>query len=142
MRLTTHRPDSIQQCTTTSKKCCMFYSKSRPRLTGALASKKVNNKLDNILGMKMITRLGFRFRHLCEPEQLHFPISLICACGTEHETTENFVLRWQRVSQIRSDMLDNACDITKTDIDLLSEELLRKPLLYGEHMSNFIFLSV
>ena len=69
-------------------------------------------------------------------EQKHhhnFPVSPICSCRTEPETTERFLLRCQRFSQIRSDMLDNACKLAKTDVNLLSDELRTKLLLYGDH---------
>ena len=39
-------------------------------------------------------------------------------------------------SRIRSDMLDNACELAKTDLNLLSDELLAKLLLYGDHTFN------
>ena len=39
-------------------------------------------------------------------------------------------------SQIRSDMPNNARELAKTDIALLSEELPTKLLLYGDHTFN------
>ena len=35
-------------------------------------------------------------------------------------------------------MLDNACELGKTDVKLLSDELLTKLLLYGDHTFNDI----
>ena len=33
-------------------------------------------------------------------------------------------------------MLDNACELARTDLNLLSDELLTKLLLYGDHTFN------
>ena len=66
----------------------------------------------------------------------NFPVSPICSCGTEPETTEHFLLRCQHFSRIWSDMLDNACELAKTDLNLLSDELLTKLLLYGDYTFN------
>ena len=85
----------------------------------------------------MITGIRLRFSHLHEHEhRRNFPVSPICTCGTEPETTGHFLLRCQRFSQIQSDMLNNACELAKTDTNLLSDELLTKLLLYGDHAFN------
>ena len=87
--------------------------------------------------IKLITRIRLGFSHLREHKHRHnFPVSPICSCGTEPETTEHFLLRCQRFSRIRSDMLDNACELAKTDLNLLSDELLTKLLLYEDHTFN------
>ena len=94
-------------------------------------------KIDDILGIKLITRIRLGFSHLREHKHRHnFPVSPICSCGTEPETTEHFLLRCQRFSRIRSDMLDNACELAKSDLTLLSDELPSKLLLYGDHTFN------
>ena len=94
-------------------------------------------EIDDILGIKLITRIRLGFSHLCEHKHHHnFPVSPICSCGTEPETTEHFLLCCQCFSRIRSDMLDNACELAKTDLNLLSDELLTKLLLYGDHTFN------
>ena len=81
--------------------------------------KRSTCKIDDILGIKLITRIRFGFSYLREHKHRHnFPVSPICSCGTEPETTEHFLLRCQRFSQIRSDMLDNACELAKTDVNL------------------------
>ena len=98
------------------------------------APKRSTFKTDDILGFKSITRIRLGFSHLCEHKHRHnFPVSPICSCGTEPETTEHFLLCCQRFSRIRSDMLNNACELAKTDLNLLSDELLTKLLLYGDH---------
>ena len=75
--------------------------------------------------------------HLHEHKHRHnFPVSPICSCGIEPETTEHFLLCCQRFSWIWSDMLDNACELAKTDLNLLSDELLTKLLLHGDHTFN------
>ena len=90
--------------------------------------------LDGTLGITLITRLCLGFSHLHEYKHRHnFPVSPICTYRTEPETTEHFLLHCQRFSQIRSDMLDNACELAKTHINLSSEELLIKFFLYGEN---------
>ena len=94
-------------------------------------------KTDDILGIKLITRIPLGFSHLHEHKHRHnFPVSRICSYGTEPATSEHFVLRCQRFSRIRSDMLDNACELAKTDLNLLSDELLANLLLYGDHTFN------
>ena len=99
--------------------------------------KRSTFKIDDILGIKLITRIRLGFSHLREHKHRHnFPVSPICSCGTEPETTEHFLLRCQRFSRIRSDMLDNACELAKSDLTLLSDELLSKLLLYGDHTFN------
>ena len=35
-------------------------------------------------------------------------------------------------------MLGNACELAKTDVNLLSDKLLTKPFLYGDHTFNDI----
>ena len=65
-------------------------------------------------------------------------LSVRCTCGTEPETTEHFLLRCKRFYQIRSDMLDSACELAKTDVNLLSDESLTKLLSYGDHTFNDI----
>ena len=99
--------------------------------------KRSTFKIDDILGIKLITGVRLGFCHLREHKHSHnFPVSPICSCGTEPETTEHFHIRCQRFSRIRSDMLDNACELAKTDLNLLSDELLTKLLLYGDHTFN------
>ena len=101
--------------------------------------KRSTFKIDHILGTKLIARIRLSSSHLCDHKHRHnFPVSPICTCGTEPETTEHFLLRCQRFSQIRSDALDSACELTKTDVNLLSDELLTMLLLYGDHTFNDI----
>ena len=56
----------------------------------------------------------------------NFPVSPICFCGTEPETTEHFLLRCQRFSRIRSDLLDNAYELAKTDLKLIIRRITNK----------------
>ena len=87
--------------------------------------KRLTFKIDDILGIQLITRIRLGFSHLREHKHRHnFPVCPICPCGTEPETTEHFLLHCQHFSRIRSDMLDNACELAKTDVNLLSDELL------------------
>ena len=103
------------------------------------SSERSTSNIDGILGIKLVTRLRLGFSHLREhTHHYNFPVSPICACGTEPETTKHFHLRSQRFSQIRSDILNNAYNITKTDVNLLCKELLTKFLLYGDHTFNDI----
>ena len=61
-------------------------------------------------------------RVLLEPSSRPGRVLLCCQC----------------FSHIRSDMLGNACELAKTDVNLLSDKLLTKPLLYGDHTFNNI----
>ena len=86
-------------------------------------------KTDDILGIKLSTGIRLGFGHLCgHRHHPNFPVGPVCSCGTEPEATEHFLLRCQRFYQIRSDMLDNACELAKIDVSLLSDELLTKLL--------------
>ena len=99
--------------------------------------KRSTFKIDDISGIKLITGIRLGFSHLHEHKHRHnFPVSPISSCGTEPESTEHFLLCCQRFCQIRSDMLDNAWELAKTDLNLLSDELLTKLLLYGDHTFN------
>ena len=99
--------------------------------------KRSTFKTDDILGIKLITRIHSGFGHLHEHKHRHnFPVSPICTCGTGSETTEHFLPHCQNFSQIRFDMLDNGCELAKTDVNLLSEKLQKKLLLYGDHTFN------
>ena len=96
--------------------------------------KRLTFKIDDILDIKLITRIRSGFSHLREHKHHHnFPVNPTCSYETEPEATEHFLLRCQRFPRIRSDMLDNACELAKTDVNLLSDELLTKLLLYGDH---------
>ena len=93
--------------------------------------KRSTVKIDDILGIKLITRISLGFSHLREHGHHHnFPVSPICSCGTEPETTERFLLRWQRFCQIRSDMLDNACELPRQILIYYLPKLLTKLILY------------
>ena len=68
-------------------------------------------KVDNILSIKLITRIRLGFSHLREHKHCqNFPVSPICTCGTEPEITEHSLLSYQHFYQIRSDMLDNGAN--------------------------------
>ena len=87
------------------------------------APKRSTSKIDDILGIKL-TGLHLGFSHLHEHKDRHnFSVSPICTCGTDPETTEHFLLRCQRISQVRFDMLDKACDLTKTNVTLLLDNV-------------------
>ena len=67
---------------------------------------------------------------------MNISIVTIFPCGTEPETTEHFLPRCHCFSRIPSDMLDNACELAESNLTLLSDELLSKLLLYGDHTFN------
>ena len=99
--------------------------------------KRSTFKVDDISGIRLITRIRLGFSHLRERTHRHnFPVGPICSCGTESETTEHFLLHCQHFCRIWSDMLNNACELAKTDLTLLSDKLLTKLLLYGDHTFN------
>ena len=80
---------------------------------------------DDILGIKLITTIRLGFSHLRELSIVTIFLSVQSAL-----VGLNLI---QRFSHIRSDALDSACELAKTDVNLLSNELLTKLLLYGEH---------
>ena len=89
--------------------------------------KRSTFKIDDILGIKLINGISLGFSYLREHRHHHnFPVSPICSCGTEPETTQHFLLRCQRFCQIRSDMLHNVRELPKTDLNLLSDKITNK----------------
>ena len=62
------------------------------------------------LGVKLLTRLRLQFSHLNEHKFRHGfsdTINPMCACGTETETTEHFLLHCQFYSTQRLELFEN-----------------------------------
>ena len=62
------------------------------------------------LGVKLLTRLRLQFSHLNEHKFRHGfgdTINAICACGSEVETTEHFLLCYHLYSLQRLELFEN-----------------------------------
>ena len=85
------------------------------------------------LGVKLLTRLRLQFSHLNEHKFRHGfsdTINPMCACGTETETTEHFLLHCQFYSTQRLELFEN---LEKVEPNFLSLSAKNQVLilLYG-----------
>ena len=102
----------------------------------SIVSEKKENSLFCIydpLGVKLLTRLRLRFSHLNEHKFRHGfsdTINPMCACGTEIETTEHFLLRCQFYSTQRLELFEK---LEKVEPNFLSLSAKNQVLilLYG-----------
>ena len=90
------------------------------------------------LGVKLLTRLRINFSHLNEHKFRHGfgdIINAMCACGSEVETTEHFLLRCHLYSPQRLELLEN---LEKVDSSFLNFKVKEKVsfLLYGSQSTN------
>ena len=85
--------------------------------------KKKENSIFSIydpLGVKLLTRLRLKFSHLNEHKFRHGfgdTINAMCACGSEVETNEHFLLRCHLYSQQRLELFEN---LEKADSNFLN----------------------
>ena len=73
--------------------------------------KKKENYLFSVLdprGAKLVTRLRLKFSHLNgQRHGFNDPTNPMCACGTEVETMEHFLLRCHFYSTLRLELFQN-----------------------------------
>ena len=108
-------------------------SKSVAAFKNLLNAKKKENPIFSIydpLGVKLLTRLELQFSHPNEHKFRHGSgetINAMCACGSEVETTEHFLLRCHLYSPQRFENLE------KVDSSFLKLKVKAKfsLLLYG-----------
>ena len=85
------------------------------------------------LGVKLLTRFRLRFSHLNEHKFRHGfsdTINPMCACGTETETTEHFLLRCQFYSTQRLELFEKLEQVEPNFLNLnVKNQVLI--LLYG-----------
>ena len=84
-------------------------------------------------GVKLLSRLRLKFSHLNEHKFRHNfkdPLSPMCNCGSETETTDHFLLRFLFFAINRQKLLNN---LLKTDPTLrnLKDKLLLDIILNG-----------
>ena len=90
------------------------------------------------LGAKLLTRLRLKFSHLNEHKFRHGfndTINSICACGTEVETTEHFLLRCHFYSTLRLELFENLEKVDPNFLNLNEKDQLNV-LLYGYQISK------
>ena len=103
--------------------------------------KKKENSIFSIydpLGVKLLTRLRLQFSHLNEHKFRHGfgdTINAMCACGSEVETTEHFLLRCHLYSPQRLELFEN---LEKVDSSFLNLKVKEKAsfLLYGSQSAT------
>ena len=104
--------------------------------------RKKENSLFSIydpLGFKLLTRLRLQFSHLHEHKFRHGfedTINAMCACGSEVETAEYFLLRYHLYSPQRLELFEN---LEKVDASFLNLNVKDKVsfLLYGSQLATF-----
>ena len=102
----------------------------------SIVSEKKENSLFCIydpLGVKLLTRLRLQFSHLNEHKFRHGfsdTINPMCACGTEIETTEHFLLRCQFYSIKRLELFEKLEKIELNFLNLYANNQVLI-LLYG-----------
>ena len=87
----------------------------------------------NPLGAKLLTRLRIKFSHLNENKFRHGfndTINPMCACGTEVETTEHFLLRCHLYSALRLELFENLKKIDPNFLNLNEKDQINV-LLYA-----------
>ena len=95
------------------------------------------------LGVKLLTRFRLQFSHLNEHKFRHGfedTINAMCACGSEVETTEHFLLRCHLYSPQRLELREN---LEKVDSSFWNLNVKDKVsfLLYGSQSATFIWFS-
>ena len=102
------------------------------KLVGAfkklINAKKKKNLIFSIydpLGVKLLTRLRLQFSHLNEHKFRHGfgdTINPMCACGSEVETTEHFLLRCHLYSPQRLELFENLEKVDSRFLNLKAKE--------------------
>ena len=85
------------------------------------------------LGVKLLTHLRLQFSHL--NEGFGDTVNTMCACGSEVETTEHFLLRCHLYSPQRLELFEN---LEKVDSSFLNLKVKEKAsfLLYGSQSAT------
>ena len=87
-------------------------AKSIYKFKKSIITEKLENSLYNVndpIGVKLLTRLRLQFIHLNEYKFRHGfndTVNPMCPCGTDVETTENFLLRCSCFSTQKSELFD------------------------------------
>ena len=108
-------------------------SKSVGAFKKLIKCEKKENSIFSIydpLGVKLLTRLRLQFSHLNEHKFRHGfgdPINAMCACGSEVETTEHFLLRCHLYSPQRLELFEN---LEKVDPSFLNLKVKEKVIYY------------
>ena len=102
---------------------------------------KKENSLFSIyepLGVKLLTRLKLQFSHLNERKFRHGfgdTINIMCACGSEVETTEHFHLRCHLYSPQRLELFENLENVDSSFLNLNVKDKVSF-LLYGSQSAT------
>ena len=92
----------------------------------------------NSFGVKLLTRLRLQFNHLNKHKFRHVfgdTINAICACGSEVETTEHFLLRCHLYSPQRLEHFENLENVDSRFLNLRVKEKV-SCLLYGSQLAT------
>ena len=105
-----------------------------------LIEKKENSifSIYDPLGVKLLTRLSLQFSHLNEHKFRHGfedTINAICACGSEVETTEHFLLRYHLYSPQRLELFENLGKVDSSFLNLNVKDKVNF-LLYGSQSAT------
>ena len=99
-------------------------SKSVGAFKKLIKCEKKENSIFSIydpLGVKLLTRLRLQFSHLNEHKFRHGfgdTINAMCACGSEVETTEHFLLRCHLYSPQRLELTENLLKVEASFLNL------------------------
>ena len=105
-------------------------SKSVGAFKKLIKCEKKENSIFSIydpLGVKLLTRLRLQFSHLNEHKFRHGfgdTINAMCACGSEVETTEHFLLRCHLYSPQRLELFENLEKVDSSFLNLKASFLL------------------
>ena len=114
-------------------------SKSVSAFKKLIKCEKKENSIFSIydpLGVKLLTRLRLQFSHLNEHKFRHGfgdTINAMCACGSEVETTEHFLLRYHLYSPQRLELFEN---LEKVDSSFLNLNVQDNTVFYLTATSN------
>ena len=90
--------------------------------------------VDDIYGIKLLTRLRVGLSHLREHKFRHNfqdAINPLCSCSLEIELTSHFFLGWQNFIAPRTNLMNELCKLDSSILNL-DEISLTKLLLYGD----------
>ena len=96
-------------------------------------------KIHDINGIKLLNRLRYHFSHLNEHKFRHnfrATIDPMCSCGLEPEATLHYLLRCNLYSDLRTELLNDICNLNST-LKKLSHEKLLSINLYGSEDFSF-----
>ena len=120
-------------------------SKSVGAFKKLIKCEKKENSIFSIydpLGVKLLTRLRLQFSHLNEHKFRHGfgdTINAMCACGSEVETTEHFLLRCHLYSPQRLELLENLEKVNSSLFNLNAKDKVIFLLYVSQSVTSKFF---